>query len=254
VPDDVPLSGGHVSAGVVLVGDTVRKPATSATPSVDHLLAYLTERGFEGAPQPLGRDDQGRRVLEYVAGDVAHDLPALDLDGLLRVGRLIRSLHDLTRAYVPPSWARWDVVLRPDREDLVCHGDLAPWNLVVAPDRWVLIDWDNAGPSSREWELAYAAHGFVGMAEGNDATQDAPRLAALVEGYGLDRASRERLSDVLSGPARAMWRRLVLGGETGSQPWASLYADGHADHWGPAADYLDRHRAVWHRALLGGAG
>jgi hypothetical protein len=102
VPDDVPLTGGHVSAGVVRVGDTVRKPTTSATPSVDHLLSYLAERGFEGSPRPLGRDDRGRQVLEYVAGELAHDLPALDLDGLFRVGRLIRSLHDLTQGYVPP--------------------------------------------------------------------------------------------------------------------------------------------------------
>jgi hypothetical protein len=115
----------------------------------------------------------------------------------------------------------------------------------------VLIDWDSAGPSSREWELAYATHGFVGMADGNDVGDDASRLAALVDGYGLDPASRERLCDVLSGPARAMWRRLVLGGETGSEPWASLHADGHADHWGPAADYLDRHRAEWRRAIVG---
>ena len=146
-------------------------------------------------------------MLEYVAGDVAHDLPALDLDGLFRVGRLIRSLHDLTQGYAPPPWARWNVVLLPDREDLVCHHDLAPWNLVITPDRWVLIDWDNAGPSSREWEIAYAAHGFVGLADGNDPTDDAPRLAALVDGYGLDLAAREHLCDVLSGPVRAMWRR-----------------------------------------------
>ena len=243
-----------MSAGVVRVGATVRKPATSATPSVDHLLAYLAECGFDGAPRPLGQDDQGRQVLEYVAGDVAHDLPALDLDGLFRVGRLIRSLHDLTQGYAPPPWARWNVVLLPDREDLVCHHDLAPWNLVIAPDRWVLIDWDNAGPSSREWEIAYAAHGFVGLADGNDPTDDAPRLAALVDGYGLDLAAREHLCDVLSGPVRAMWRRLVLGGETGSDPWASLHADGHADHWGPAADYIDHHQNEWRRALLGRAG
>jgi hypothetical protein len=36
---------------------------------------------------------------------------------------------------------------------------------------------------------------------------------------------------------------------TGRQPWARLYADGHADYWGPAADYADRHIDVWRQAL-----
>lgn len=247
--DEVPLTGGNVSGDVVRVGDTVRKPSTFATSSVDHLLEYLSESGFEGAPRPWGQDSRGRQVLEYLEGETAHSLPLLDLEDLSRVGSLVRRLHDVTQTYDPPPWARWNVALRPDRQDLVCHNDLAPWNLVIGAERWALIDWDNAGPSSREWEIAYAVHGFVGMADGNDPTHDAPRLAALVEGYGLDRESREHLCAVLSGPVRAMSRRLVLGGETGSQPWAGLYATGHAGHWGPAADYIDRHAAHWRKAL-----
>ena len=244
-----PLTGGNVADDVVRVGATVRKPWTTATRSVNHLLEYLAERGFDASPRALGQDDQGRQVLEYIPGDMAHDAPALEVDGLARVGSLIRRLHDLTQNYTPPPWARWNVALSPDREVLVCHNDLAPWNLVLGEERWALIDWDNAGPSSREWEIAYALHGFVGVAEGNDPGLDAVRMVALVDGYELSRDSRERLCEVLSGPARAMWRRLVVGGETGSQPWATLYADGHADHWGPAADYLDRNSAIWRRAL-----
>ncbi len=48
-----------------------------------------------------------------------------DLDGLHRVGRLIRELHDLCDGFRPPHDARWDVVIQPDRADLVCHNDLA---------------------------------------------------------------------------------------------------------------------------------
>ena len=38
---------------------------------------------------------------------------------------------------------------------------------------------------------------------------------------------------------------------TGAQPWARLYEEGHADHGGPAADYVRAHLAEWRAALLG---
>jgi hypothetical protein len=129
------LAGGNVAAAVVRVGDTVRKPAGFWTPAVEALLAFLEARGFSGAPRPLGRDDQGRQVLEYVPGPMAIDQPPLDASGLRRVGRLIRDLHDASAGFEPPSpsppGARWNVAIPPDRTDLVCHHDLAPWNLVT---------------------------------------------------------------------------------------------------------------------------
>ena len=48
-----------------------------------------------------------------------------------------------------------------------------------------------------------------------------------------------------------MYELLRRGFETGEQPWARLYAEGHADHWGPAADYIEANLEVWRRALLG---
>ncbi len=220
---------------------------------MDDLLSYLSEVGFEAAPRPLGRDSQGRQVLEYVPGKNALDeLPRMDVTALARVGALIRRLHDATADYQAPARAAWEVVLKPDHGDeWVCHNDLAPWNLIVGDDeRWVLIDWDSAGPSSRIWEIAYAAHGFVGLAEGNDPVQDAERLSALVDGYQLGDEHREDLCRSLAAPTRAMYELLTSASETGDQPWARLHADGHAEHWGPAADYIERNMSRWRRALL----
>ena len=104
-----PLGGGNVAAGVVRVGDTVRKPAGFWTPAVDALLTHVRRAGSTGAPRPLGRDDQGRQVLEYVPGPMAMDQPQLDEAGLHRVGQLIRSLHDASADFLPPPGARWNV-------------------------------------------------------------------------------------------------------------------------------------------------
>jgi hypothetical protein len=56
----VALSGGRLTAGVVRVGGTVRRPTGPHSPFVHELLAHLEAVGFAGAPRLLGVDDQGR--------------------------------------------------------------------------------------------------------------------------------------------------------------------------------------------------
>ena len=174
----------------------------------------------------------------------------MNLDELRRVGCLIRQLHDESAAFGLPADAHWDVVIPPDREEIICHHDLAPWNLVRDGDRWVFIDWDNAGPGSRLWDLAYAAASFVGMVHGNDPDADAARLAAIVDGYGLGIWDRRRLVPMLGRRTRAMFDLLVEGHRTGRQPWARLYDEGHADHWGQSARHIEANVSAWSSALL----
>ncbi|WP_372696948.1 hypothetical protein [Arthrobacter sp. JSM 101049] len=144
-----PLEGGNVAAGVVRVGETVRKPATAATPAVGSLLRHLETAGFTGAPRFHGLDGSGRQILDYVHGPLADTLPPMSQDDLARVGRLIRDLHDATSTFPAPDDAVWSVEIAPDRDDLICHHDPAPWNLVCGDGTWVFIDWDGAGPGSR---------------------------------------------------------------------------------------------------------
>jgi tRNA A-37 threonylcarbamoyl transferase component Bud32 len=244
------LTGGNVAGLVVRVGDTVRKPATVATPAVFALLRHLNAVGYVGAPRVLGLDDLGRQVLEFVPGRLADSLPPMDFVGLRRVGRLVREFHDAVVDFRAPAGARWDVVIPADRVELICHHDLAPWNLVIDGDRWVFIDWDQAGPGSRLWDLAYAAHGFVSLQAGGDPDVDGPRLRAIADGYDLDEQQRAELPELIGAHIRGMFELLRHGARTGTQPWARLYAAGHADHWGPAADYVERHAALFRTALL----
>ena len=118
---EIPLAGGNVAAHVVRVGATVRKPAT---PAVEAVLRHLERVGFAGAPRALGRDEQGRQVLEYVEGPLAHASPPMTAAELGRVGRLVRGLHEALDSFEPPADARWEVAIAPDREELVCHHDL----------------------------------------------------------------------------------------------------------------------------------
>ncbi|WP_198676247.1 phosphotransferase enzyme family protein [Kribbella monticola] len=244
------LTGGNVSGAVVRIGSTVRKPATIATPGVEAVLEHLASVGFEAAPRTLGRDDEGRHVVEYIPGALADTLPPFTTTELHRLGRLIHDLHDAMSDFHPPPGVSWDVAIPdPTGGELICHNDLAPWNLVIDGDRWVFIDWDGAGPGSRLWDLGYVAHGFVPFHQDGEVATDAGRLRALVDGYGLNDEERLAFPALIEAHTRGMYDLLRRGAETGQQPWARLYAEGHGDHWGPTADYIKTHHDSWITAL-----
>ncbi|EYR64309.1 kinase [Actinotalea ferrariae CF5-4] len=248
--DEVPvtLDGGNVSTAVVRIGDTVRKPAGRHTPAVHALLTHLAEVGFRHAPRSHGVDDDGRHVLEWVPGRMAH--PAGPPVDAAAVGRLLRALHDALDGWTAPADAVWDCPVPTDGEDLVVHNDVAPWNLVLAEDRMVLIDWDASAPGTRGWDLAYAAHGFVPLGPGMPLRVAGDRLCALADGYGLGEAGRHRLAQLLGPRAWSMHTLLEDGRRTGTQPWARLAEEGHADVWRDDATWIETHRPSLQASLL----
>jgi Ser/Thr protein kinase RdoA (MazF antagonist) len=243
------LAGGNVAEAVVRVGDTVRKPWTNATPAVHAFLRHLSGKGVPGVPAVHGRDEQGRQVLAYVPGQQGLTAPAMTLLELRRLGSMVRALHDAAEDFVPPADARWQVAIAPDGAELVCHQDLAPWNLIRNGQDWTFIDWDAAAPGTRLWDLAYVAQTFAPLVAGGDPGVDAPRLRAVVDGYGLDAAGRAALPERMVARTRAMYDLLADGSRTGAQPWARLWAEGHGVHWGGAADYVAAHLPRWRSAL-----
>ena len=248
--DEYILTGGNVAARVLRIGVTVRKPATAATPSVKRFLEFLQEQGYPASPQHFGIDEQGRQSLEFVPGVMGNAAPPLSLEDSERVGGLIRRLHEAAAGFPVPAEARWDVPIRPDREELICHNDLAPWNLVRNGDRWVFIDWDNAGPGSRLWDLAYAAITFPPIEPEGDIAEMLPRVRALIRGYGLSPAQGPALPELMRRRAQAMGDLLVRGAESGLQPWAQMYAADHARYWLGSARFIEEHRRVLEDACM----
>jgi len=251
-----PLPGGNVSAGVVRVGDTVRRPIGAHTPAVHALLRHLHEVGFSGVPRPLGIDDQGREVLTFIPGVVVHPDHRHLLDSvetLGDLGQLIRDLHDAAAEFVPSPDAQWQVVIQDVGAELIVHHDLAAWNLIAGTSGgWSVIDWDTAAPGTRLWDLAYTAHSLVPLtADASEAATDpGSRLRALVDGYGLDEQQRHQLVELLPRRTAAMRDLLARGADSGTEPWASLSADGHGDTWSRNTDYIAARSAHWLAALI----
>ncbi|MBB1514660.1 phosphotransferase [Tessaracoccus sp. MC1679] len=241
------LDGGNTSGDVVRVGDTVRKPWLATTPRVVAFMKSLREGGID-VPGTHGRDEQGRLVLDFVPGTMAIDLAPLPLDVVRRVGSLIRSIHDVSaRLPVPADWP--EGLLPARHADLICHNDLATWNLVIDGDRLVFIDWDGAAPSSRPWDVAYAAIAFGHLFPGADVRDSCDRLAAFAEGYDADQALREQLPALMVDRSVAMYELLRTSHEIGREPWASMYPDFHGDHWLNTTQFIQRHQADWSRVL-----
>jgi hypothetical protein len=67
--EEVQLSGGAMTDGVVRVGDTVRRPPRDGGQLMRDVLVHLERAGFDTAPRWLGFDDQGRAT--FSAGSLA---------------------------------------------------------------------------------------------------------------------------------------------------------------------------------------
>lgn len=249
VEDEQQLTGGNASESVVRVGHTVRKPWLENSSTVQSYLGALRSSGVD-VPQPLGRDDNGRNVVEYVDGVLALDQSPLGQDSLLRVGRMIRQIHDASETVVISNLGDWKMLLPAENPNLMCHNDLAPWNLIMG-DRWIFIDWDGAGPSTRLWDLAYAAQSFGQLFDGQPVEAAALRLRAVVDGYDADDALRKALPAAMAKRTAAMYNLLKSSNETGFQPWADMYVNGHGELWRAAAQYVSQNQAAWEQTLAG---
>jgi hypothetical protein len=250
------LTGGNTHGGVVKVGHTVRRPTGPWTPAVHALLGHLEAVGFEAAPRALGIDERGREILMFAAGRVVWpdhaDLVSTDV-ALAEVAGLVRRFHDAVAGFPLGGEHTWsDRGSDPSGpHELLCHNDLAPWNLVHGGEgSWTFIDWDLAAPGRRAWDLAWALLGFVPLMHFSTLTEDETRhrIGVFREAYGPALFP----ADVLAVAAERCGheaRRIYELGARGEEPYATLLAEGHYETWAEAERHVERHMRRWSRAL-----
>lgn len=250
---EVPLTGGTLNA-VMRVGETVRRPAGPWTPTIQALLGHVHDRGFDLAPAPLGLDDEGREIVSYIPGaTVGWSLPwpeSIRHDDLLeQVGAATAHYHRAVVDFRPEGVVPWHsgpATLAP--HELVCHHDLAPYNVVLAGGNLRgIIDWDLAGPGRAVSDVAFIAwqwvplHGpFVTRMLGwEDPPDRVRRLGLLLDAYGL--ADRSGFVDeVISriGYNRGIMTRRAAEGDRAYQ---DLVAQGHVAGMDEALFFLTEH-------------
>jgi hypothetical protein len=228
-PPGEPLPGGRTTTGVVRIGDTVRRPVRPWTPAVHAVLRHLEGVGFAGAPRVLGVDDRGREVLSWLDGEtVGRRRPWPDWvraeSALVDVGAWLRRLHDATAGFAPGEDLPWFAGQSWRAGLVIGHHDAAPYNAVWREGHLVgFVDWDTAGPSSRELDLAFALLFWVPLLVPDSAwphaadppADPARRLHLLLDAYGYG-GDRQALGAVVVARARigaAVVRRLADSGD-----------------------------------------
>jgi tRNA A-37 threonylcarbamoyl transferase component Bud32 len=158
VSQEIKLSGGATTDGVVRVGDTVRRPPRYATQLMRDVLLHLERAGFDAAPRWLGFDEQGRDILSWIDGETLTERGQMhpyigDPPGritftdkqIAAVMRLLRRYHDTFG------------------DEVICHGDFGPWNVVWRDGLpFAVIDFDSTYPSDAADDVAYALRMFIG--------------------------------------------------------------------------------------------
>jgi aminoglycoside phosphotransferase (APT) family kinase protein len=256
------LDGGIANAGrVVRDGEHVLRPATGHTRSVHAFLRAVRAAGFDGVPQPVHIEGDGRERLEFLEGDVPvapyPDWSRTDT-ALASVVRLLRRLHDAARAFDASGWSWDDRLADPAGGTLVVHNDLEPSNVVFRDGQAVaFLDFELAAPGRAVYDLAQLARLWVPIDDEVDRERMGwgpahrpARLRLVADAYGLDADGRTELLaavDVALDRIDAAVRRGFAAGDPGTVAlWNRTGGDARLAR---RRGWWDEHRARFASAL-----
>lgn len=242
------LDGGRTNQ-IVRIGGNVHRPAGEWTPYIHKLLEHIRSRGFSGAPKPLGFDVEGNEIVSYIAGQVSNyplSEAASSEEALISAAELLRFYHDATVSFVSKLEGneRW---LLPAREpvEVVCHGDYAPYNVILEGNRAVaIIDFDTAHPGPRTWDIAYALYRWVPLNNPNNPDgfgseqEKIDRSCLFCDAYGLSKASRGGLIATTVERSQCLVDFMQSEADAGNEAFRANIADGHHLAYLADIDYL----------------
>ncbi len=244
---EIKLTGGTMTA-VTRAGDTVRRTAGAWTPRVHQLLAHLRARGISEVPEPLGFDLEGREMLSFLPGTAAETLEGeLRTDDVLtQAARLLRRMHDATTGIAAEWTDGWQ---SPPRQpvEVICHGDFAPYNCLFDGIRLTgVIDFDNAGPGPRLWDISYAIYRFAPVTAPSNPehfgsiTEQVRRARLFCDAYGLE--DRTGVVDAVLERIKAMADSLCDGSARGDKRFQANIDAGHLKIYEDDLAHLITHR------------
>lgn len=192
------LQGGVANAGAVVREDAyVLRPSNPHTELIHRLLRHVRAAGFDGVPEPVGIDPDGRERLVFIPGDVA--LPPFPSwsqtdKALTSIAELLARFHAATQGFDAPPQAAWNRELADSGGGtVICHNDVCLENVVFRDGVAVaLLDFDFAAPGRPLYDLAVMSRLCVPLDTPEDAAvwgwgslDPFRRVNVVADGYGL---------------------------------------------------------------------
>jgi aminoglycoside phosphotransferase (APT) family kinase protein len=250
------LQGGVANAGaVVREGAYVLRPSNPQSGLIHALFRHIHAAGFDGVPEPVGIDPDGRERLVFIRGDVAWPpFPAwCQTDrALASIAELLARFHAAAQGFEAPAGATWNRELAdPVGGSVICHNALCLENVVFRDGLAVaLLDFDFAAPGRPLCDLGVMARMCVPLDTPEDAAvwgwgspDPIRRLRLVADSYGLP-PGREGLVRVIEQQLAAggefVRRRVERGEAAFVEMWERMGGEARYDR---RRDWLSQHRA-----------
>jgi len=260
------LSGGTANvAKVFRLGDSVFRPTTAQSASVQHFLCHVRSAGIDWVPEPQTLGVDGRDSFSWIEG-VAVTEPLSPWSAtpelLIEVASRQRQLHEAARSYLPEHdvWAATagDYFPAPalTGPDLVfCHNDLSTSNVIVdveGADASVqgFIDFDYVRAVDPLFDIAVAARHWTPMTDergeewGLDDAGRVHRFGVFCDVHQLTRAERDTVVSYIVAFLRHARSNIVALAEAGRAGFVALIEGGYLASNDQTVAWITSHRSA----------
>ncbi|GAB2645526.1 aminoglycoside phosphotransferase family protein [Vibrio panuliri] len=233
VSDEILGRGGVISKR----NGCVVRPLNKWSASVHLLLSHLHQKGFHQCPALVAIEEKCE-VLSFVAGD-CYDYPLQGAiateQALISAAQLLREFHDASSDFLQQHVSDKLVWMLPSREpqQVICHGDYAPYNLALNGDSVRgIFDFDTVHPGPRIWDIAYAIYCFAPFkTDVNDRLgsleQQTYRARLFCDIYGVSSLDRGQLVDNMVQRLQALVTFMHQQAEQDNRQLIENLQDGH---------------------------
>lgn len=242
------LKGGRVDQ-IMRKGELIYRPAGEWTPTIHKFLHHIRNHGFKNIPEPFGFDNAGNEIVSFISGEVSNyplSKAAASMEALISAAQLLRTYHDVSASFINELQGDEIWMLSPQEPaEVVCHGDFAPYNVVLHGNKAVaIIDFDTAHPAPRIWDIAYALYRWAPLIHPNNPDgfgteqEKFKRAHLFCDAYGLSKENRAGLIQLVIERLESLVNFMQSEADSGNEAFKANIADGHHLGYLKDIDYL----------------